>query len=335
MLKKILILWALTAMSGAQARASERRPSEIRVAWATYNAVSAVLYKFGWLERDLKADGLPVVWRQSASSSTAIQYLASDSVDFSPPAGSSALLGRTNGIPLKVVYIYQRPNWIQLVVKKGSPIKTVADLRGKKVAVTRGSDAYFFLARALERSGLTTSDVQIVNLAHQDGHTAWSRGDVDAWSALDPFLAQAELHENARILYQNPDLLAFGTISVREDFLRSYPSYTGRVLKQFDRARLWVIAHPDETAEILAKDAHVDLGVAKRELGRIDFKNHVGIPTRYHVNALKPLLALFKEEHLLKDDADPAGALRELFDSAPARAALSPYHSHSPRAGAD
>jgi sulfonate transport system substrate-binding protein len=255
--------------------------------------------------------------------------LASGSVDFSPPAGSSALLGRTNGIPLKVVYVYQRPNWIQLVVKKDSAIRTLADLKGKKIAVTRGSDAYFFLVRALGEAGLKTSDVQIVNLAHQDGHVAWNRGNVDAWSALDPFLAQAELHENARVLYQNPDLLAYGTISVTEDFLDRYPRYVQRVLKQFDRARLWVIAHPNETAKILADDAHVDLDVAKRELGRIDFKEHVGIPTEYHVNVLKPLVPLLVDERLVKDGADPAKVLNDLIDFKPAQEALgdggSPY----------
>jgi len=313
----VLVLWGAGRV-GAQ----ENKPSEIRLAWATYNAVSAVLVKFGWLEQDLKNDGVAVKWVQSTSSSTAIQYLASGSVDFSPPAGSSALLGRINGNPLKVIYVYQRPNWIQLVVKKDSSIQTVADLKGKKVAVTRGSDAYFFLARALEQVGLKTSDVQIVNLAHQDGHVAWNRGNVDAWSALDPFLAQAELHENARVLYQNPDLLAYSTISVTENFLDKYPQYVQRVLKQFDRARLWVIAHPDETAKIIADVSHVDLDVAKRELGRIDFTNQVGIPTQYHVDVLKPLLPLLVSEKLVKTDADPAKVLESLIDSKPAEEAL-------------
>jgi sulfonate transport system substrate-binding protein len=328
MRKKFLISLILFGLLLPRAEGQESKPSEIRLAWATYNAVSAVLVKFGWLDDDLKKDGVTTHWIQSTSSSTANQYLASGSVDFAPPAASSALLGRANGIPLKVIYIYQRPNWIQLVVKKNSSIQTVADLKGKKIAVTRGSDAFFFLARALEQAGLKTSDVQIVNLAHQDGHVAWERGDVDAWSALDPFLAQAELHEGARVLYQNPEFLAYGgTISVTEDFLGKYPQYVQRVLKQFDRARLWVIAHPDETAQILSDDAHVGLDVAKRELNRIDFTDHVGIPDDYHVNALKALVPVLIEEKLVKDGVDPSKVLADLIDAKPAQEALGRHNS--------
>lgn len=76
------------------------------------------------------------------------------------------------------------------MVAKNSPINAVADLKGKKVAVTKGTDPYFFLLQSLATAGLSPADIEIVNLQHADGKTALERGDVDAWSGLDPFMAE-------------------------------------------------------------------------------------------------------------------------------------------------
>src|SRR6476646_1791850 len=122
---------------------------EIRIDWATFNPVSMILKQKGLLEKEFAKDGISVVWVQSAGSNKALEFLNAGSIDFGSTAGSAALVARINGNPIKSIYVYSRPEWTALVTTRDSPIKTVADLRGKRVAVTRGTDPHIFLVRAL------------------------------------------------------------------------------------------------------------------------------------------------------------------------------------------
>ncbi|WP_249027613.1 aliphatic sulfonate ABC transporter substrate-binding protein [Xanthomonas cucurbitae] len=155
-------------------------PERLRMDYAYYSPTSLVLKHFGWLEAALKPQGTEVTWVLSAGSNRALEYLAGNSIDFASTAGLAALLGRANGNPVKSIYVYSRPEWVALVVGKQSPIQRVAELKGKRVAATKGTDAYLFLLRALHEVGLHRNDVEIVHLQHPDGRIALERGNVDA-----------------------------------------------------------------------------------------------------------------------------------------------------------
>lgn len=133
------------------------KPAEIRLDYATYNLSSLVLQKNGWLEKEFEADGIAIKWVFSAGSNKANEFISSNSADFASTAGAAALLARTNGVPLKTVYVYSKPEWTALVVSKDSTVAAVADLKGKKIAVTRGTDPFFFLLRSLKEAGLSQS----------------------------------------------------------------------------------------------------------------------------------------------------------------------------------
>ena len=160
--------------------------SEIRIDWATYNPVSLLLKKEGLLEKEFKNDGIKITWVQSAGSNKALEFLNASSIDFGSTAGAAALIARVNGNPVKSIYVFSRPEWTALVTRADSPIKSVADLRGKSIAVTRGTDPHIFLVRALADAGLTEKDLKLVLLQHADGKLALLRGDVDAWPASTP-----------------------------------------------------------------------------------------------------------------------------------------------------
>src|SRR5450830_641760 len=119
------------------ARAADA-PKQIRLDYATYSPPSLVLKKFGWLEEDLKNSNTSVKWVLSQGSNRALEYLNSDSVDFGSTAGLAALLARANGNPAKAVYVYSRPEWTALAVQKDSTIRSVKELKGKKIAATKG-----------------------------------------------------------------------------------------------------------------------------------------------------------------------------------------------------
>src|SRR5689334_23427203 len=162
---------------------------EIHIDWATYNPVSMILKQKGLLEKEFAKDGINIVWVQSAGSNKALEFLNAGSIDFGSTAGSAALVAKINGNPIKSIYVYSRPEWTALVTTKDSQIAKIEDLKGKRVAVTRGTDPHIFLVRALLGVKLTEKDITPVLLQHPDGKTALIRGDVQAWAGLDPMMA--------------------------------------------------------------------------------------------------------------------------------------------------
>ncbi len=234
---------------GRAARAADN-PSQIRVDWATYNPVSMVLKDQGLLEKEFAKDGIGILWVQSLGSNKALEYLNAGSIDFGSTAGSAALLGRINGDPIKSIYVYSKPEWTALVTRKDTAINKIEDLRGKRVAVTRGTDPHIFLVRALLSAGMTEKDISEVLLQHPDGKTALIRGDVDAWAGLDPMMAAAQVQDGARLFYRNKDANTYGILNSTEDFLGKYPNLAKRVLTVYDQARKYCLGHYDDEKRV-------------------------------------------------------------------------------------
>jgi sulfonate transport system substrate-binding protein len=209
-----------------------------------------VLKDKGTLEKEFAKDGIGILWVQTLGSNKALEFLNAGSIDFGSTAGSAALLGRINGDPIKSIYVYSKPEWTALVTRKDTAINTVADLKGKRVAVTRGTDPHIFLVRALLSAGMTEKDISEVLLQHPDGKTALIRGDVDAWAGLDPMMAQAQVEDGARLFYRNKDANTYGILNASEDFLNKYPELTKRVLAVYDQERKYCLANYDEEKRV-------------------------------------------------------------------------------------
>lgn len=250
-------------------------PSTVRLDYAYYNPVSLLLKEKGWLEEEFSQEGVRVEWTQSLGSNKALELLNSRSIDFGSTAGAAALLGKANGNPIKSVYIYSKPEWTALVARADSDIRQVEDLKGKRIAVTRGTDPHIFLLRALDQVGLSESDVELIQLQHADGKTALERGDVDAWAGLDPHMAQTELEQKSRLFFRNPDLNTYGFLNVREEFAHTYPTAVERILSTYEKGRQWALANPEELKAILATEAKLDPAIAAKQLERTDLSNAV------------------------------------------------------------
>ncbi|MEA2991001.1 MAG: sulfonate transport system substrate-binding protein [Alphaproteobacteria bacterium] len=227
------------------------KPKEIRVDWATYNPVSMLLKDKGYLEKELAKDGIAVRWVQTVSSSNALQFLNAGAIDFGSTAGSAALVAKINGNPIKSVYVYSRPEWTALVVAKDSKIGKLEDLKGKSVAMVRGTDPHIFAVRALLSVGLTEKDYKPVLVQqHADGGTALIRGDVDAWAGLDPMMAQHEVIDGARLFYRRPEANTWGILNSREEFIKDHPDLVKRVIAAYEEARNYSLANYDELKKI-------------------------------------------------------------------------------------
>src|SRR5262249_29396193 len=247
-------------------RAAVAAPKEIHIDWATYNPVSMVLKEKRLLENEFSKDGISIVWVQTLGSNKALEFLNAGSIDFGSTAGSAALVSKINGNPIKSIYVYSRPEWTALVTTKDSNIQKIADLKGRRVAVTRGTDPHIFLVRALQSVGLTEKDIVPVLLQHPDGKTALIRGDVDAWAGLDPMMAQAELQEGARLFYRNRDANTWGILNVREPFAQENPDIVRRVLAVYEEARKFSLANYDELKRIFIAATRLPENVVDKQL---------------------------------------------------------------------
>ncbi len=247
----------------------------------------------------------------SQGSNRSLEYLNGGSTDFASTAGLAAVLSRANGAPINTVYVASRPEWTALVVPKDSTIQSLADLKGKKVAATKGTDPFLFLLQSLQKAGLDKNAVEIVHLQHPDGRIALERGDVQAWAGLDPLMAASELQVGSRLLYRNRDFNSYSVLSVTEKFAKEQPELIQQVIAAYEQARQWAIANPDALAQLLADEAKLPLEVAKLQLSRTDFSNSQ--PGAEHIKALKAAAPILLDEQLVRPGTDVAQVVDQLI----------------------
>ncbi|TCA42826.1 aliphatic sulfonate ABC transporter substrate-binding protein [Rhizobium leguminosarum bv. viciae] len=319
---KSLVRLALSVLAGlvAVGTAQAADVSEIRVDWATYNPVSLILKDEGILEKEFEKDGIKITWVQSAGSNKALEFLNAGSLDFGSTAGAAALIGRVNGNPIKSIYVYSRPEWIALVTRKDTGIAKVQDLKGKSIAVTRGTDPHIFLVRALADAGLTEKDVSLVLLQHADGRLALKRGDVDAWAGLDPIMASAEIEDGDVLFYRKPENNSWGVLNVREEFAIAHPDLVKRVLASYEKARIEALKDPTKLKAALVAATKLPDTVIQRQLERTNLTYSViGDAQRETIEAAG--LALQKAD-VIKADVDVVKTVSSLVDPSYASAAL-------------
>jgi sulfonate transport system substrate-binding protein len=300
-------------MSPAVAFAADK-PSELRIDWATYNPVSMLLKDKGWLEKEFEKDGIKIRWVQTLGSNKALEFLNAGSIDFGSTAGAAALVGKINGNPIKSIYVYSRPEWTALVTSKTSPISKIADLKGKRVAVTRGTDPHIFLVRALQSVGLTERDITPVLLQHPDGKTALIRGDVQAWAGLDPMMAQAEVEDGAKLFYRSADANTWGILNVREQFLREQPEIVQRVLAVYEKARKYSLANYAEVKRVFVAATKLPEAVVDKQLKERTELTHNRIGAAQRDSILQAGLAL-QQAGVIQANVDVRKAVDDLIDT--------------------
>jgi sulfonate transport system substrate-binding protein len=314
--RRSLLFSALVAgLVPSAAAFAQQKPKEIRIDWATYNPVSLLLKEKGLLEKEFAKDGIAVRWVKTVSSSNALQFLNAGSIDFGSTAGSAALVAKINGNPIKSIYVYSRPEWTALVTAKDSKIATIADLKGKKVAMVRGTDPHIFLVRALLSAGLTDKDITPVLVQqHADGGTALIRGDVDAWAGLDPMMAQHEVLDGAKLFYRKPEANTWGILNSREEFLKDHPDVVRRVLATYEEARKYSLANYDELKKVFISVTGLSDAVVDKQLKERTGLTYNKVGPEQRESILEAGLALQKGG-VIKADVDVKKAVDDLIDS--------------------
>ncbi|GIZ50634.1 sulfonate ABC transporter substrate-binding protein [Noviherbaspirillum aridicola] len=205
----ILSAAALGALaSGLSTAASAQQKGGLRIGYQKYGTLT-ILKARGNLEKRFAAQGIDVRWTEFPSGPALLEALNVGSVDYGTVGEAPPIFAQAAGANL--VYVANEPPAPAseaIVVPKDSALKSVAELRGRKVALNKGSNVHYLLVKALERAGVAYKDVNVVYLPPSDARAAFERGSVDAWVIWDPFLAAAEKQLGARILADGQGLVA-------------------------------------------------------------------------------------------------------------------------------
>ncbi len=204
----------------------------------------------GTLEQRLAPLGVKLSWTEFTAGPVQLEALNVGSIDFGDVGEAPPIFAQAAGAPLAyVAATVPRPATEAVLVPKSSAIKTVADLKGKKVAYNKGSNVHYFLVKLLEKHGLKYEDVQSVFLPPSDARAAFEKGAIDAWVIWDPFLAAAEVGLEGRILAD-----ATGVVNNRAYYFtsREFSTKNADVVKvlieEINKLDQWGSAHRDALA---------------------------------------------------------------------------------------
>lgn len=313
--------FAAIALAGvffsAASHAADAPLKEIKLDFAYYSPPSLVVKKMGWLEEAFKEQGTEVKWVFTRGSNNSLEFLNSGASNFALTSSVSSFVARANGQPVKIIFNYSWAEPSTVEVLADSALQSVTDLKGKKIAVTKGTDPYFYVLRALGENGLTLNDVEIVHLQHPEGKVALEQGRVNAWVGIDPHLAAAKV-SGTRTIYSNPDFALGAVLNSNEAFLKSNPQAVKTVVAAYERARQWIIDHPQEVIDLVSAETGLSKEITVKQLARIDFTRW--IPGDYSTQAIAPVVPLLEEAGILRKRANSQETLRTLIDAGPATA---------------
>ena len=262
---------AVAAIStGARADA---QPKEIRIGTQKGGFFPAVRQRHT-VEDVFAPAGIDIKWIDFQFGPPLLEAINVGSVDFgyvgdSPPIFAQAAAARIR----YVAAVKQEGNTQAIIVRQDSPIKTLADLKGRRVAFGKGSSAHNLLVTALEKAGLSWSDITPTPLAPADATAAFVKGSVDAWSIWDPYLALAELKENARVIAFDKDVHHPNSFYIAgSEFVEKYPTVVAQLNRVFASEGIWAGDHREEVAKAQAEATGVDIEAIRRFVNRSNYR---------------------------------------------------------------
>jgi sulfonate transport system substrate-binding protein len=260
------LAFSLPGLAQAQAKGT------LRIGYQKYGTLT-VLKARGTLEKRLAPLGIEVKWTEFPAGPVLLEGLNVGSIDFGTVGEAPPIFAQAAGANL--VYVANEPPAPLsegIVVPKNSTLKSVADLKGKKVALNKGSNVHYLLVKALEKAGLDYKDIEVVFLPPADARAAFERGSVDAWVIWDPFLAAAEKQLGARIIADGK-----GLVSNHQFFLASrpyaekHPDIIKHVLDELVSVDEWAHKNIKETASILSSQIGLDSSIVELAASRYNY----------------------------------------------------------------
>src|SRR3981189_3593402 len=263
----VAVLSMSTALAGVGA--SYGQDKVVRIGFQKYGKL-VLLKSKGTLEDKLKAAGFKVVWTEFPSGPPLLEALNVGAIDFGNTGEAPPTFPQAAGAPIQyVAYEPPAPKGEAILVPKDSKLNSVADLKGKKVALNKGSNVHYLLVKAREKAGVKYSEIEPVFLAPADARAAFERGAVDAWVIWDPYLAAAEAATSARTLSDGSGIVSnYQFYFSSKKFLENDPKIVDLVLAQLSEVDDWAKSDIHAVAEQLAPAVGLPVAVVEVALKR-------------------------------------------------------------------
>ncbi|MDR2826140.1 MAG: aliphatic sulfonate ABC transporter substrate-binding protein [Deltaproteobacteria bacterium] len=246
----------------------QAKDSVLRIGFQKSSSLLILLKGQGILEKALQAQGVTVSWHEFTSGLPMVEALNVGALDLSADVADTVpLFAQASGT--EFTYFLQEkasPTAEALVVLKNSPIQTVADLKGKKLAVAKASGAHYLTVAALNKAGLVFGkDVQVSYLQPADARVALESGAVDAWTTWDPFLATIQIKSGARIIADGKSSGVSYTrfYPISSVYLKNNPQVAQVLADELLKIGKWVKSNPEEAAKVHAPLVGLDIEIVK------------------------------------------------------------------------
>jgi sulfonate transport system substrate-binding protein len=237
------------------------QPDQFRIGYQKSASTLVLLKAHGALEKRLAPLGIKVSWNEFPAGPQLLEGLNVGAIDFGYVGEAPPVFAQAAGADfVYTAYELPAPRAEGVLVAKNSPVKTVADLKGKKIAFNRGSDVHWFIVALLRKHGLDFGDIQPVYLAPADARAALEQGSIDAWAIWDPFLAAAQAQSNARLVAD-----AQGVASQRE-FAQKRQNVIAIVMEELGKEGQWVKQNTAAAAAELAPIQGLDASIIQTSL---------------------------------------------------------------------
>ena len=258
------LLFAAAIAAGMPLSVQAQASKEVRIGYQKYGTLT-LLKGRGTLETRLAAKGVSVKWTEFPAGPVLLEGLNVGSIDFGTVGEAPPIFAQAAGANL--VYVGNEPPSPAseaIVVPKGSPIRSVADLKGKRIALNKGSNVHYLLVKALEKAGVDYKDVQTIFLPPADARASFERGAVDAWVIWDPFLAAAEKQIGARVLADGKGLVANHQFYLAaRPYATANPDIVRIVIEELAKVDEWGSKNLKEVSAILAQQTGLDTSVVE------------------------------------------------------------------------
>ena len=270
--RSFLLKSAALGLTAPPFAAASTAPKGLRIGYQK-TVVLLVVKARRQLEQLFEPQGVSVRWVEFPFGPPLLEAVSAGAVHYGYTGDAPPIFAQAAHAAIRYVGVIPGRGYGQaIIVPKDSPAKFLADLKGRKIAVARGSSAHNLLVSALESAGIAWTDVTPVYLAPADAASAFGRSAVDAWSIWDPFFAIAELRQNARPLPIDPQATVQNSFFLaNRDFLASHPDVVGAINREVDQATKWAGDHRDEAAALFAEASGVDLAAQQRSVDRAEF----------------------------------------------------------------
>lgn len=267
-----LLLSAGLGLAAAAVLRPARAAGSIRIGYQKYGSL-VLLKGRGTLETALQPLGIAVSWSEFPSGPPLMEALNAGAVDFGSAGEAPPIFAQAASAELRYVAAEPpAPRGEAILVPKDSPVTSVADLRGKTIALNKGSNVHYLLVRALEQAGVPYDAVKLAFLAPADANAAFVRGSVDAWAIWDPFQAAAERATGARVLTDGQGIAPNRQFYLsRRGFTDASPEVVSAVLKAIGEVDAWVAGHAESAAAELAPSVGIPAPILSVALGRLSY----------------------------------------------------------------